>query len=81
MAKYASLTSGLVMKGKSAVPKKNIKVESDNNAGDVQYFKALTVKLDKARYLALKEYGLKEDLKSQKIFIQALDKFLNLKTT
>lgn len=40
------------------------------------YYKALTVKLDRARYEKLKHAGLKLDKKSQEIFVEALDAYL-----
>jgi len=43
------------------------------------YHKALTLKLDEARYRALKLAGLKLDLSSQDILVQALDAWLSVK--
>jgi hypothetical protein len=40
------------------------------------YYKALTVKLDRGRYEALKTVGMKLDRKSQEIFVDALDQYL-----
>lgn len=40
------------------------------------YYKALTVKLDRERYEALKTLGVKLDKKSQEIFVEALDLYL-----
>jgi hypothetical protein len=40
------------------------------------YFKALTVKLDKDRYLRLKQFGLSRDKTSQELFVEALDAYL-----
>jgi hypothetical protein len=40
------------------------------------YYKALTVKLDRDRYEALKNQGVKLDKKSQEIFVEALDLWL-----
>ena len=40
------------------------------------YYKALTVKLDRARYEALKGAGIRLDKKSQEIFVEALDAYL-----
>ena len=75
MSKPASLTSGLVaVKGHAApavlqvnVPRPAEKSVSPN------YYKALTVKLDRERYESLKNLGVKLDKKSQEIFTEALD--------
>lgn len=40
------------------------------------YYKALTIKLDKEHYEALKSLGIKLDKKSQEIFVLALKDFL-----
>lgn len=40
------------------------------------YYKALTVKLDRERYEALKTLGVKLNKKSQRIFVEALDLYL-----
>lgn len=40
------------------------------------YYKALTIKLDKEHYDALKSLGIKLDKKSQEIFVLALKDFL-----
>lgn len=45
-------------------------------SGTSEYYKALTVKLDRHRYEALKNAGLKLDKKSQEIFVEALDAYL-----
>ncbi len=45
-------------------------------AGPLPYAKALTLKLDAARYRALKMAGLGLDLSSQEILTQALDAWL-----
>ena len=42
----------------------------------VDYYKALTVKLDRERYESLKSAGVKLDKKSQEIFVEALDLWL-----
>jgi len=39
----------------------------------MDYYKALTVKLDRERYESLKNLGVKLDKKSQEIFVEALD--------
>jgi hypothetical protein len=75
MAKTASLTSGLVAKKGQAVP-----AVTHEDAGRTttktaapDYYKALTVKLDRKRYESLKNLGVKLDKKSQEIFVEALD--------
>jgi len=40
------------------------------------YYKALTIKLDKEHYEALKSLGIQLDKKSQEIFVLALKDFL-----
>jgi hypothetical protein len=42
-------------------------------APEPPYYKALTVKLDRDRYEALKKAGVKLDKKSQEIFVEAFD--------
>jgi hypothetical protein len=42
------------------------------------YYKALTFKLDRPRYEALKRLGLREDRSSQEILMAALDQYLDL---
>lgn len=81
MAKVASLTAGLVAKKGEASPATvtaapqtkpiEVKVSATSNGRD--YYKALTVKLDRDRYESLKSMGLKLDKKSQEIFVEALD--------
>jgi hypothetical protein len=75
MAKTASLTSGLVAKKGQAVPAVTHedagRTASKTAAPD--YYKALTVKLDRERYELLKNLGVKLDKKSQEIFVEALD--------
>jgi hypothetical protein len=41
------------------------------------YYKALTLKLDRPRYEALKAMGLRMDRTSQQILVEALDLFLH----
>lgn len=74
-SKSASLTSGLVAKKGQAAPAVAAPVpqETPNSA---TYYKALTVKLDRERYEALKNAGVKLDKKSQEIFVDALDAWL-----
>lgn len=80
MAKTASLTSGLVAKKGQAVPAVTHQVEaparSTPKGAATDYYKALTVKLDRDRYEALKTLGVKVDKKSQEIFVEALDLYL-----
>lgn len=79
MSKAASLTSSLVVKKGQAKPvienSKPSGTGSESKSSD--YYKALTVKLDKVRYEALKNTGIKLDKKSQEIFVEALDLWLN----
>ncbi len=85
MSKTASLTAHLVAKkghampaaasvaqGSPAEPTKPARTETTP-----AYYKALTVKLDRARYEALKNAGVKLDKKSQEIFVEALDAYLS----
>lgn len=78
MAKPASLTFGLVAKKGQASPAVTSYemdvVSAKTTAHD--YYKALTVKLDRERYESLKNVGLKLDKKSQEIFVEALDLWL-----
>lgn len=85
MAKSASLTAGLVAKKGSATPTNSMDavvafpaaaqdVEMSSAAKD--YYKSLTVKLDRERYESLKNVGVKLDKKSQEIFVEALDLWL-----
>ncbi len=76
MAKTASLTSGLVAKKGQAAPA--VTHEDTGRATTAKtaapdYYKALTVKLDRERYESLKNLGVKLDKKSQEIFVEALD--------
>lgn len=78
MVKTASLTSGLVAKKGQASPAVIHGEESRIAAKTVtsDYYKALTVKLDRERYESLKTLGVKLDKKSQEIFVEALDLWL-----
>ena len=81
MAKTASLTAGLVAKKGEASPAtvvaapqaQPIDVKASATGGSRDYYKALTVKLDRDRYESLKSMGVKLDKKSQEIFVEALD--------
>ena len=77
MLKTASLTSGLVSKKGHASPTLSPEASpatAKNPSAD--YYKALTVKLDKKRYETLKIMGVKLDKKSQEMFVEALDLYL-----
>ena len=79
MAKTASLTASLVAKKGEAAPATEIRlaqVIEAPTAARRDYYKALTVKLDRNRYEALKNLGGKLDKKSQEIFVEALDLWL-----
>lgn len=82
MAKTASLTAGLVAKKGSAAPTLQVqpvpaaKVSLAPTTKAADYYKALTVKLDRDRYESLKNAGVKFDKKSQEIFVEALDLWL-----
>ena len=74
--KPASLGAGLVKKGQAAParPEETAKVQA--LAGGATYHKALTLKLDRRRYEALKLLGLREDKSSQELLTEALDALL-----
>lgn len=85
MSKTASLTSGLVTKKGEAAPAvaptvaEQPKSHTEHKAKvqpSIEYYKALTVKLDRDRYETLKNVGVKMDKKSQDIFVEALDLWL-----
>ena len=83
MSKAASLTSGLVTKKGQAMPAISppappaVPVLPKAQHGTAtDYYKALTVKLDRDRYETLKNAGVKLDKKSQEIFVEALDLWL-----
>ncbi len=81
MAKTASLTAGLVAKKGEASPAipqivQPIDSMAASTDGGRDYYKALTVKLDRSRYENLKNMGVKQDKKSQEIFVEALDLWL-----
>lgn len=78
-AKPSTLGAGLIAKG-AILPSTNA-TETANAASTAAkyvgtYHKALTVKLDRARYLALKTAGLELDLNSQEIMVAGLDLWL-----
>jgi F0F1-type ATP synthase alpha subunit len=79
MAKTASLTSGLVAKGKAApavthsVPvSASTEPESAKTADKV----AMTVKLTQEQYEELKAFAASRRMKSQAVFVAALDLYL-----
>ena len=81
MAKAASITAGLVTKKGEAAPSVGVRdsaavlpKQAMEKVHD--YYKALTVKLDRPRYEALKNAGIKIDKKSQEILVEALDLWL-----
>lgn len=82
MAKAASITAGLVKKKGEAAPSVGVRdsgvISTKQTMGKVvhDYYKALTVKLDRPRYEALKNAGVKLDKKSQEILVEALDLWL-----
>lgn len=88
MAKTASLTAGLVAKKGEAAPAtvvRSAQVPAEVPAAGAggsgrDYYKALTVKLDRDRYETLKNVGVKLDKKSQEIFVEALDLWLKQAT-
>lgn len=84
MAKVASLSSSLVAKKGHAVPAV-VSQTSDQlltaKLSGTDYYKSLTVKLDRARYEALKTHGVKLDKKSQEIFVEALDLWMKQAST
>ena len=55
-------------------------IQQASNLEARDYYKALTVKLDKKRYENLKSIGLKLDKRSQEIFVEALDLWLRTAT-
>lgn len=85
MAKSASLTAGLVAKKGSAMPANAMSavvsapvasLDAETATITKDYYKSLTVKLDRDRYESLKSVGVKLDKKSQEIFVEALDLWL-----
>ncbi|PHU99799.1 hypothetical protein [Iodobacter sp. BJB302] len=76
-SKSASLTSGLVAKKGLAAPA-IATPQHEEKLQPATYYKALTVKLDRDRYEALKRAGVKFDKKSQEIFVDALDAWLKV---
>lgn len=90
-SKPASLGAGIVKKGEARPVVAEISpvapavvaapVSEDKASAKAQaagYYKALTVKLDRERYEALKAAGVKNDKRSQEIFVDALDAWLKV---
>ena len=80
-AKPAGLTAGLVARKGQAKPASHAAAPAANHKpvgkGErMVYYKALTLKLDKARYQALKQLGLQEDKSSQELLTEAVDALL-----
>lgn len=78
MAKTASLTSGLVAKKGHAVPAipHSAVATAPTEAGDPVKRVAMTVKLEPSQYEALKTFAAKKRMKSQEIFVEALNLYL-----
>jgi hypothetical protein len=76
MPKTASLTSSLMAKKGQAAPATVPPTKSEPELNQSSYYKALTVKLDRERYEALKNIGVKLDKKSQEILVEAFDLWL-----
>lgn len=92
MSKTASLTAGLVAKKGTAMPAlskdkpvpSNVVLGTGSSPSEeatskkaFDYYKSLTVKLDRERYERLKSVGVQLDKKSQEIFVEALDLWLD----
>ena len=73
MSKSARLTPDLLARKGEAVPVR----DKVSETGSPTYYKSLTLKLDRARYEALKTMGIKLDRKSQQILVEALDAWLH----
>lgn len=81
--KPATLSAGLVATKGAAKPATSalplsmpVKPSQKAQAAQTGYYKALTLKLDKSRYEALKKAGLAFDKTSQDILVEALDGYL-----
>ena len=84
MAKAASITAGLVTKKGDAIASRGANLPSIDQAKVTTtkvttYYKSLTVKLDRQHYEALKHAGIKYNMKSQNIFVEALELWLQAK--
>lgn len=76
-SKPAGLTAGLVARKGHAAPASQVAAPAAGQkhmekGGASAYYKALTLKLDKASYQALKQLGLQEDKSSQELLTEAL---------
>ncbi|PZN76180.1 MAG: hypothetical protein DM484_17070 [Candidatus Methylumidiphilus alinenensis] len=82
MAKTASLNPTLVTKKGAATPAvttpdmQQPATSYSEKRPEKEYYKALTVKLDKERYFKLKQTGLHLEASSQEIIVKALDEYL-----
>ena len=81
MPKTASLTSSLMAKKGQAKPAITVPQMQPESSRHLIYYKALTVKLDRDRYEALKNAGVKLDKKSQEILVESLDLWLKQVST
>lgn len=82
MPKPATLTTGLIAQKGEAAPATGEapRTQPLRSVNRSVYYKALTVKLDRARYETLKHLGIQLDKKSQTILVEALDLWIQ-KTT
>jgi hypothetical protein len=77
MAKSTSSLASVFAKKGDAAPAVPAEQEATPKVSGTGYYKALTVKLDKERYLRLKQAGLSVDKSNQDIFVAALDAYLS----
>lgn len=86
-ARPAALGAGLVAKGQAApaafehpvaptTPVAAVAPPAQPTLKTPEYYKALTLKLTRDRYKALKAAGIAEDKHSQEILVEALDAWL-----
>ena len=79
MQKPATLSSSLVaIKGKAA-PSVSQDEPQAAPAGGQHYWKAMTLKLDRERFVRLKQMGLEQNKTSQALLIEAVDLLLENK--
>lgn len=78
-SKPAGLTASLVRKG-AATPSAPTAQKAPNQAHGSEYYKAMTLKLDRRRYDQLKRLGLRLDRSSQELLTDALDAMLKSQT-
>ena len=83
--KAATLAAGLVRKthtattsatATAATPPQDVQPAQAATPPAGNYYKSMTLKLDKSRYSALKTLGLREDKSGQELLTAALDAFL-----